>query len=315
MNFGKIVGEPIDVYHGQAGDCISSTRLKTFMRSALLYWKLHVAKTLPKPEKTPALIFGSAVDTLTFDGPDAFNRAFILEPEDAPKRPTKAQLNAAKPSPAAVASMTFWSQFDKYAAGKEVLAKEDMDTVKRCVDALHSNKTFAEMLAAGKSQVTFRLKGQPFNTQVRPDLWLEEGCDFTRGESTITDLKTIVELPCDDADFLPRHVLNFGYHLSAFLYREVVATVLGYKPGFRPRFYLTFVEKQEPFAVVTRQVDEVALLVAEKELRLAIERLTACMNSNHWPDTWDEPGAPISVPDYYVRKVLGNQTPNSNLWG
>lgn len=300
MNYGKLYNEPLAEYHG--GDCISATRLSLFRRSPLLYKKLFIEKSLPKPEKTEALILGQAIDTLALSGIAAFKQEFICAPLDAPRRPTSAQLNAKKPSPDSIAAIEFWRSFEIAHADKTMLTQAQMNTVNNCCDSLNSFAPFLEAKQAGRAQVTFRVHGAKFDSQCRPDLWLEEGCGFTSGEPAIVDLKTIVELPQDDDQFLPRHMVKFGYHRSAYFYREIVAQVMKYLiPEFRPNFYLLFVEKDEPFACSLRKVGPRALAAGEREVSDALRAYIECIESGIW-ESREEPGTEIDVPAWYGKR-------------
>lgn len=302
--YGKLLNEPNAEYHANAA--VSKTKIGIFRRSAKLYYKLHVAKTLVKPAATDALLIGSAVDTLALEGPEAYAKLFIESPKDAPKRPTKAQRNAARPSPESRAAMDWWDQFAMAAEGKSVIDAETAATVRRCADALNENATFREVHAASEKQVTYRVKGSVFDLQCRPDMWLPEGCSLSDGAPMIADLKTIAELPMDDEGHLSRHICNFFYHHAAWFYPEVVARVEKWKDEwFRPSFRLCFVEKEEPYAVVWREVDATALQVAEVEVVQALDRMKRCYETGVWPDSWDDKPCPtVGLPDWYVRKVL-----------
>lgn len=325
--FGKILDEPIDFYHST--DCVSKTRLDTFIQSPLLYWKKHVAKILPKEESTEALIIGQAVDTLALEGPDEFAKRFSVVPNDAPKRPTAAQRailaggevdskgRPKKPSEAALRSVVFWDAYALENKGKTALTSDQEALVKRCGDALHSDEWFQMLMAGGQSQVTFRLEGRYAALQCRPDRWLPAGNELTKGLPCILDLKTIAELPADQLpnyamlnpeeshveDHLPRHIASFGYHRSAYWYREVVAAVE--KMGdYRPPFILCFVEKEEPHAVNCRPVDAVSVGIGERQVRTAMNRMIECIRTKKWPAYWNRPTEEVGLPPYYVRQAL-----------
>lgn len=307
--FGKLFGEPNEKYH--ACEALSRTKLEVFRYSPLLYWKTYIAKTIPK-ESSDALIVGQAVDTLALEGEAAFAEKFTTTPEETPKRPTIAQRNALKKSPAAIKSIEFWEAFDLANKGKLLLTDKQLDVVKHCADALHSSKTFQKLLVGNKTQVTFRLKGATISMQCRPDIWCEDGNEFSDGMPCIVDLKTIAELPADDPEFIPRHIQKFGYHRGAFLYPEIVAAIEQYKGSWRPPFILAFAEKQEPYAVTCRVVDGAARECGQKQVNNSIEQLVNCLKTGEWPEWWNEDMAPVGVTDYYLRKEMGDD--RSNLW-
>ena len=311
MRFGKILDEDSEVYN--ASGAISKTKIDVYRNSPRLFQKRFITRELPPDEKSEALIVGSAVDTLALEGPVEFNARFICVPEDAPKKPTKKQREAKKPSPATLDAIAFWDRFGAEAAGKDVLTDKQAALAYRCADALHGNKTFARFMQFGASQVTFRIPGHRYALQCRPDRWVEEGCDLTEGRPAIIDVKTILELPCDDPDFLPRHIANFGYHRGAYLYPELVATVMKYKE-FRPDFILALVEKREPHAVVCRALDEVAVQIGESEVRDSLQKMVKSLAEDHWPETWDAPLTPVGLPGYYVRRS-DEARAETSLWG
>lgn len=323
--YGKVLDESIDRYH----ECpaISKTKLGVFIQSPKLFWKTFVAKTIPKEEPSEALIIGQAVDTLSLEGPEEFARRFSVVDASAPKRPTAAQLaivavgqldskgKPKKPSEAAMRSVSFWADWNEANKGKMPLDAGQEELVKRCADALHSNDDFAKLMAGGTSQVTFRVKGEHVSLQCRPDRWCEEGGELTDGMPAILDVKTIQELPADDfdpamEDHLPRHIAKFGYHLGSFLYPEIVANVMKYQDGFRPKFILCFVEKTEPFAVTCRPMDDTAIDVGERVCRDAIHKLVRCVQTNEWPEKWCKQLATVGLPPYFVRKALEGTDPH-----
>lgn len=320
MRFGKLTDEPIGDYH--ACGAISKSKIDVFRDSPRLFQMRFITGEIP-PEKTEALLIGGAVDCLALEGPEAFAKRFVTEPEGAPKYPSKAQFNAKKPSPETLNAIAFWTAFDEANKGKETLNAKQWALVKRCADALHANATFAKLFAGAECQVTFRIRGDRFAMQCRPDLWLEQGCELTDGKPCIPDVKTIAELPADNPEHLMRHIGDYGYHRAAYIYPEIVAAVMKARAKteaerefwetFRPQFLLVFVEKREPHAVIVRTVDEIARDVGEREVGDALAKLRRCLAEKHWPESWDEPLAPLGLSSWYVRRALENT--ESNLFG
>lgn len=308
--FGKLLDESIEEYHNCGA--LSKTKLDVFRDSPRLYRKRFITRELPR-EGGEALLIGSAVDALALEGPDAFNARFILVPDEAPKKPSSRQINAKNPSPETVEAIAFWQRFAAEAKGKEILTDKQAALVQRCADALHGNKEFARFMQFGHSQVTFRIRGDRFAMQCRPDRWLEEGCDLTDGVPAILDLKTIESLPGDEPDHLPRHIGNFGYHRAAYIYRELVATVMGYPEYHRPPFILAFVEKREPHAVLFRTMDDESIKIGEKEVGESLTRIRRCLAEDYWPESWEAPLSPVGLTGFYKKRA--NENTDGGLWG
>ena len=87
----------------------------------------------------------------------------ILEPERididlaiitpfAPKRPTKAQQNAAKPSDAAKKSIEDWTWFDNEFKGRTPISQADFDTIRFMADAVHRHPAARDLLRTGTAE-------------------------------------------------------------------------------------------------------------------------------------------------------------------
>lgn len=320
IRFGRLTDEPIDAYH--AAPVLSKTKLDDFRRSPRYFQGLYITGEYEK-ERTEALLMGGALDALAIEGEAAFFSRYAIVASDAPRRPTRKQLTMfgpeakRKPTPAAVRSKTFWDTFDAANEGKEALTQEQADDVKLWAEKLNANETFAALRASCLTQVTYRLRGDKFAVQVRPDLIDEKGTDspkeLTRGLPFILDVKTVRELPQDDPEFLPRHVAEFGYHRGAFMYPEIVAKVNRWG-DFRPQFILALIEKAEPNAVMVKPVDAISTEIGEVEVLEAMMRLDRCLTDNIWPETWETPMTPVGLPGWYVRRTLENSPVRSVMF-
>lgn len=294
--------EPIAEYH--AADAVSKTKVDTFRHNPELYRGRFVTKEIPKPEPTEAMIIGNAVGALTLEGSGAFLARYAEMPEDAPRRPTQKQRGAKKPSPETTAAIEWWDDFAEQTRGKEVLTPAQRELVARCNVAIRNNKTFADLTATGQPEVTFRIQGQAFAVQVRPDWWNEDGCSLTDGYPLVVDLKTIAELPQDDPEYLSRHIATYGYHRSAYLYPEITAHALGWKPEMpRPRFFLAFVEKQDPFHTEIVELTEFDVEVGQREVTHSLTQLRKCMTTGIW-STPQTDVRKVSLPPWYIKKTL-----------
>ena len=83
-----------DQYHGGPG--VSKSHLDAIAgASPLHYWHKYINPNRERAEPSQALIMGSAIHSIVLE-PDLFTGEYITVPEDAPKRATKAQINAKK---------------------------------------------------------------------------------------------------------------------------------------------------------------------------------------------------------------------------
>lgn len=293
MNFGLILNEPSDVYH--ATDAVSSHRLNDFAAPSvpLLYYRKHVAKTIPQEPPSESLEFGRYFHMLALEGEAAADSRFVVVPDSAPKRPTKKQKEAKKPSPETVEAIKYWTDFDIANAGKSEVSTSDHDLAWRMVDAIRAKPSLVEMLKHGRPEVTFRHQMASFAIQCRTD-WFDERPDEF-GRPLILDVKTIDSLANFD-----HHFLKFNYWRQAPFYRMVVYETLKLTGAF-PRFSFLVVEKDEPYQCKLCTPDDTALELGHTAVMRDMERLKRCYDTNNWPGE-PEGEQTVSLPEWFIKR-------------
>ena len=111
-------------YH--ANPYVSKSHLDEINRSPFHYWDRYINPDRVIPEPTKAMLLGSAFHTMVLE-PELFERDYIVEPADAPKRPTTVQRNAKKPSSQTLDAIAYWEEFDKKAVGKNLISIDDYE--------------------------------------------------------------------------------------------------------------------------------------------------------------------------------------------
>ena len=98
-------------------------------------------------------------------------------------------------------------------------------------------------------------------------------------------------------------VIDFGYDLSAAVYRLLVELITGEEAS---PMHLIFVEKESPYEVrVVRLGDPAWQAIGEEKMRAAIDLFAWCSERGEWPGD-DEDGGPIQdlpVPAWYERQL------------
>jgi len=79
---------------------------------------------------------------------------FVVIPDNAPRKPTEAQWNAAKPSDNSRASMEWWSIWNKATAGAETIEREDQAQAQAMADAVRRDPIAAEFLKGARTELT-----------------------------------------------------------------------------------------------------------------------------------------------------------------
>ena len=107
-------------------DYVSKSHLDLINKSPFHYWDRYINPERVIPEPTKAMFLGSAFHTIVLE-PDLFEKEYIVESANAPKRPTAIQRNAKKPSTQTLDAIAYWEEFDKKANGKILISIDDYD--------------------------------------------------------------------------------------------------------------------------------------------------------------------------------------------
>ena len=101
-------------------------------------------KLKPK-DPTPGMDFGTLVHMLILQREELDDKYYIL-PEDAPKKPTKSQLNAKKPSEESIKLMKWWDNEHAKAGGRELIDFDLHAKAKKIADYAENNKSIRWVL-------------------------------------------------------------------------------------------------------------------------------------------------------------------------
>ena len=113
-------------YH--ALDYVSKSHLDEVNKSPFHYWDKYINPNRVIQEPTKQMILGSAFHTLVLE-PELFDKEYIVESANAPKRPTETQRNAKKPSNQTLSAIAFWDSFDDKAKGKTFISLDKFSIV------------------------------------------------------------------------------------------------------------------------------------------------------------------------------------------
>lgn len=178
--------------------------------------------------------------------------------------------------------------------GKVPLKPATFAEVTRASDAVLTNAKAKSLLERpGYTEVSLFAE-DPSGVKLRSRL------DRLTVDGLLLDLKSTT-------DVRPRKITNavvdFGYDLSAAVYRHVVQLVTGEEPS---PMHLIFVEKDAPYDVrVVRLADPAWQLGGEMKMRAAIDLFAWCSEQDAWPGD-DEDGGEIRdlpVPAWYERQM------------
>lgn len=271
-----------DEYHARPEH--SSSQLKDMLRSGAHFYSNHILKEVERESKA-SMDFGTLAHTLFLE-PEQFDDEFVIAPKF--DRRTKAGKEEA----------LAWEQAH---AGKILVTDEQVEGAKRIVANLKMLSSYADMQNNyGMAEASIFYTDPVFDLQlrVRPDFHIVP-CDvFPNG--VILDLKTTTDARPNE---FSRKCANFGYDLSAAMYREGFQQY--YKTEEKPPFIFLVAESAIPFNVKQYKASDLFLSVGEARYNKAKSLLAESLLINEW-DGYSLEMEEIFLPSYMTKQALEN---------
>lgn len=262
---------------------INKSGLDLIAVSPLHYYDAHLAPDREPREPTDDMKLGSAIHTMILE-PKEFNDRYVISPEDAPKRPTKAQINAKKPSPDSIAAIEFWNKFDLEKGEREVISAEDVQICQAINNRFKSSRVVQSLFEGGKTEVTM--------------IW-KKMVDLGDGNSVEVLCKGRVDLlshiMLDLKSAMSAQKAKFGKKASDLLYQVQAAwysdgwSILN--DGATIPFVFGAFEKKRPFACAFFLASEKNLNQGRIIYEILLQRYAKAMASGIWegyPDSIQE---------------------------
>ena len=256
-------------YHRILG--LTKSGLMELRRSPAHFWHWM---TSPSGDSTTAMNVGTATHTLVFE-PHKWAEEICVIPADAPKKPTKAQIDAKKPSDETVASIKWWDEFNSTKKGRATITAEQEMEVREMAAMVLANDEVAALInhPSAKTEVSIvsveKVKGLDIVCKGRCDLITMDG-------TTMVDLKT-----CLDAspEGFGKSFMKMGYWMQAAHYMAI-ARAGGMKIE---KFIFVAVEKERPYSTALYTLDDASLEKAFKIRQRLMENLSDCIARNDFP--------------------------------
>lgn len=263
---GLVENMPFEEY--LAVDALSSTALKQFARSPWHY------RNRVDIDPTPAMLRGTLAHCAVLE-PEAMAQRYVVLPEDAPRKPTKAQLNAKNPSPESVASMQWWESFVSQNKGRELVPFSDYATCRSQLEAIKSHPELSALLSEGigEASIFWVDKATGIYCKARPD-WLPK----PDGKSIMpVDLKTCAD---DSPSGFGRAAARLRYDLQAAHYTAGIEAVTKLHVD---SFVFAAVSSKPPILAVPYVLTDEIRDQGKDERRELMDRLAWCQRENEWP--------------------------------
>jgi hypothetical protein len=267
---------------------LSYSSLKAFQKSPQHFVEYRTTKK----EKTAAMEFGNIVDVLILT-PDEFAVKYAIMPENL-KKPTSAQVNAAKPSPASVQQILRYNEWCEENKGKTWICKEDYELA-----AFLAKKTFENAKAKELLDRVVRTQDKIEWTHKATGLKMIGYKDAT-GDTFIMDLKTSAD---GSPEGYERASYNLGYPIQGGAYLDAEKTLFGRFPDF---FHLV-VETNSPYNITVYKVDSDFIALGTQMYNDLMQQIKFCAENNLWYMGYEFHSAigyhSLSIPGYAKNKI------------
>jgi hypothetical protein len=193
---------------------LSFTRLKN-----LALCPLALKNYIETPSSSKAMDDGTLLDCIVFE-PQKFDEKFFIVPDDAPKKPTKAQRNAKKPKPETLMQILKWDEIQAQVNGRIIVTseeKEEAEYLKRCIEN-SSTVVYNGLMVPFDGQIGFNFQAETkffYNGFFHKGIKDADGYD-RNGNRVIWDLK---RMGARSGESLVRsQIRNNKYDLQAAIY-------------------------------------------------------------------------------------------------
>lgn len=282
-------------------DGVSNSMLKVYReRMSMEYAKARLATPM---EPTEALAFGKAFhhELLTPDEP----KPYVILPADAPKRPTKKQREAKKPSPETVAAVAWWNDFETANEGKDVLDATGTYGGVRLVKTMERfmrHPLVNDILAQDcKREVSCFA---PYN--LGGSIMRKCRMDLVPPGVSLTDFKTSLDCSPKGAgkrDEFSNELYERDYDMQGAYYLDLWNDVAPREQRKEAFVFVAmdWVDDLELVGIRVMQADEAAIKSGREKYIEALMKWIECSTAGRWPG-YDENVAMLSVPEYVRKK-------------
>ena len=251
-------------YH--ALDYVSKSHLDEVSKSPFHYWDKYINPNRVVIEPTKQMLLGSAMHTMVLE-PDLFEKEYLIEPVNAPKRPTTVQRNAKKPSSQTLDAIAYWEEFDKKAVGKNLISIDDYERLTIMKQRIFDHPAASTILSlSGVAEQSYQWKDNQTGEicKSRPDFHTDDG-------TLIVDLKTT-----SDASELgfQKSVHNFRYHVQAGFYLRSINEA--------EQFVFIAIESKPPYLVAVYNASPEMIAAGNRVADKNLATLAQCRKSGKW---------------------------------
>src|SRR5579863_1384888 len=222
--------------------------------------------------------YGSMLDCILLT-PERFEKAYAVLPADAPRKPTKAQTSAKKPSPESIAAINWWTQFVVQHPGAEIIDSEEHAALTVAVHRLRSDEVIASYLDDSDKQVLVMAewKDEPTGLTIPVrcllDLVPRTGTEF---EKTAGDVKTVTSAAINAFQC---KVFDLSWHVQGAFDLDMLAAATGED---RNSWVWIVQENYAPWQTGKRLMSQAFLELGRSAYRKQLGLYCECLKRNRW---------------------------------
>lgn len=246
--------------------------------------------------RTEAMNIGTMVHLRVLE-PERFAAETIMDPVDAPKRPTKAQREAKKPSEETIKAIDFWDDWERVNGQKTVLSVEDLAQINGVAAAIEAHPDAAALLANSTRELAMFRTVQVDGQTVR----IKGKADVIGNNDIIADIKTVERCNANAWDF-GRSVEKWSYHMQAAWYLDLYNGLTQIDDPFsgiteKTKWVFIVAEKEPPFAVATLELDAESIEIGRRMNEAYLKQFAKCQATGEWPGPSIQRGL-VTLPEW-----------------
>lgn len=181
--------------------------------------------------------------------------------------------------------------FDSFVAGRDVLKKEEYETLLKIQQNFNAHEGINELLSNGVSEKSYFWtdKATGLKLKIRPDWLILDDHGNILG---IVDVKSAREA---SKDRFARAIDQYGYDIQAAMYSDAISAAVGYEVPF----YFAASEKDGPCAVACYKASQSMIITGRRKMKAALMLIQDSIRTGRW-DSYQPNGEieEIDLPRY-----------------
>jgi hypothetical protein len=265
---GMHLDMPFADYH--AVQAVSASGLRTFSRSPWHY-KHRVGITPTRPMLRGTLAHCALLE------PDAMAQRYAVVPDNAPRRPTKAQWAAAKPSAESAAAMDWWRDYMASIEGRDIISADDYALCQEQLAAVRAVPDLARLLADGVGEVSI--------FWVDPDtgVYCKARLDWLQVDGAVTRVLELKSTADESPVGFARTAARMKYELQRAHYLDAVQHGAGLRLCKSDHWTWGVVTAARPVLAVAYDLTPDLIEQAADDRAQLLDRFAWCQQRDEWP--------------------------------